>query len=645
MSQPSNPTNESFKRWLLAGRIKEMAGPEAKEGSHETQPWWKVVCLTGLDLFSSLGYQPGIAALAAGILSPIATLILVSLMLFGALPMYRHVAVESPHGDGSISMLRALLSWWTGKVFILCLIGFAATSFIITITLSAADATAHIVENPFTPDFLRGQQVIITLVLLSILGGVFLKGFKEAIAIAVVLVGAYLLLNLVVVFYGIYQIIQAPHFLVDWRTALFSTYTNPFVMLGISLLLFPKLALGLSGFETGVLVMPLVQGYPTDTPEHPVGRIRNSQKLLTAAATIMSFYLILSSLTTIMLIPAAEFLPGGKANGRALAYMAHQYLGNGFGTVYDLSTIFILWFAGASAMAGLLNIVPRYLPRYGMAPDWASATRPLVLVFTAIAFIVTIIFQASVDAQSSAYATGVLVMITSAAIAVAISMWRHASKPLAYFFGVVAVIFIYATVVNILEQPDGLKIAAFFIVTILLTSFFSRAWRSTELRTEHIVVDETAQRFLDEASHGTFRLVAHQIDGGDIMEYNLKELEARRDNNIPPNEPILFMEVYVSDASEFADVLEVRGVNIGGYHILRIESSAVPNAIASFLFYLRDKTGKRPHVYFTWTEGKPLINTLRFVLFGGGDIAPVTHEVVRTAEKDPAKRPIIHVSG
>ncbi len=642
MARPIRSTKQHRRQiahWLLKDDRAE------KGGRPHQHSWWQVMCLTGVDYFSTLGYQPGIAALAAGSLSPIATLILVLLTLFGALPIYRRVAEKSPHGEGSIAMLEHLLPWWQGKLFVLCLLGFVATDFIITITLSAADATAHIVENPLTPAFLHGQEIAMTLLLVALLGAVFLRGFQEAIGLAVVLVGVYLLLNFVVVGVGFYQISQQPSVLTNWQTALFTEHQNPLVMVGVSMLLFPRLALGLSGFETGVVVMPLVKGHPSDTEERPRGRIQNTHKLLTIAALIMSFFLLTTSLVTTLLIPTAEFQTGGKASGRALAYLAHLYLGDGFGTVYDLSTIAILWFAGASAMAGLLNIVPRYLPRYGMAPNWARATRPLVLVYTAIAFVITILFRANVEAQGGAYATGVLVLITSASFAVTLSARHRRSRQGVVMFGIITLVFLYTTVVNIIERPEGIRIAAFFIGAIVLTSLVSRVWRSTELRVDQIELDDTALRFIDEESCHTIRLIANRLNTGDEQEYFKKEKEVREDNHIPPTDPILFLEVQVSDASDFGGTLRVCGVEVDGYRILRTKSAAVPNAIAAILLDLRDQTGQLPHIYFGWAEGNPIQYLLRFILFGEGDIPVVTREVLRLAEKNPDRRPTIHVGG
>ena len=601
------------------------------------------MCLTGVDYFSTLGYQPGIAALAAGALAPIATLVLILITLFGALPMYARVARESPHGDGSISMLERLLPWWQGKLFVLALLGFVATGFVITITLSAADAAAHLAENPFT-HFLQGYEVLVTLALIALLAAVFLKGFSEAIGIAVGIVAVYLALNLVVIGVAFSAIIENPQLLGNWRDALFRSHSNPLLMVGAALLLFPKLALGLSGFETGVVVMPLVRGEPGDTEAVPEGRIRNARKLLATAALIMSVLLSGSSIVTTVLIPAAAFQEDGPANGRALAYLAHEQLGDIFGTVYDASTVAILWFAGASALAGLLNIVPRYLPRYGMAPDWARATRPLVLLFAAICFVVTLVFRADVDAQAGAYATGVLALMTSATVAVTLSSVRRKRIGEIVGFGLVAVIFVYTTAVVLVGEPDGIKIAGIFIAGIVVTSLISRVWRTTELRVAEITVDEAARRFIAEAARDEeIHLIANHPDERNAREYLLKEREQRADNNIPHGATVLFLEVAVRDASEFAPTLHIRGEDVGGYRVLRAEGASVPNSIAAFLLWLRDTTGKRPHAYFGWIEGNPLKFLARYVLFGEGDIAPLTHEVLRKAERDPARRPAVHV--
>jgi len=648
MSETTAPKarTERFKGWLLKHRIEQVQGPEAKEGQKQ-HAWWKVVCLTGVDYFSTLAYIPGIAALASEALSPITTMLIVLLTLFGMLPSYRRVAAASPHGQGSIAMLETLLSFWRGKLFVLFLLGFVATAWIFTITLSASSATEQVAGNPFVPDLLREREVTMTLVLVAILGGIFLKGFREAIGIAIFLVGTYMLFNLIIVAVGFYQIVTNPGTLADWTNNLFTDYPGPAAILGVSVLVFPQLALGLSGFETGVSMMPLVRGNEGDDPYHPEGRIRNTRKMLTAAALIMCFYLITTSFVTTLLIPHKQFEPGGEAYGRALAYLAHNYLGNAFGTAYDLSTIAILWFAGASAMAGLLNIVPRYLPRYGMAPEWGRAVRPLVLLYTAVSFVIVVLFEASTTAQAGPYATGVLAMMTSAAIAVTLTVRREGSRWGALGFATVAVVAFYATVANVVEQPTGIAIALISIAAIIIVSLVSRVQRSTELRQERIEIDERAQDFIDGAkTRDGIHVVAHRRRPADSHEvYAAKLAEQREDNHLSPEEPVLFLEVDVEDASEFEDVLEVRGKDVGGFRVLRAQSSVVPNAIAAFLLHLRDTTGKTPHCYFGWTEGNPIVYLFRYILFGEGDTAPVTHEVLREAEPDPERRPIIHVGG
>ncbi len=478
------------------------------ESEGRAQPWYLVIWLTGVDYFSTLGYQPGIALLAAGAISPIATAVLVAVTLACALPIYCQVAGRSYVGQGSIAMLENLLPGWWSRLLVLILLGFAATDFVITMTLSAADAATHATQNPYLHPFLGNSNMAVTLVLLALLTLIFLKGFKEAIRLATAVCIPYLLLNVVVLVRALYEVATHPLAYPHWKAAL--TAQGDWTHLALAAaILFPRLALGLSGFETGVSVMPLIRGSEDDaSQEKPYGRIRNTRKLLVTAALIMSVLLMTSGFVSALLIPPEAYREGGPASGRAIAYMAHRYLGNAFGSLYDISTILILWFAGASAMAGLLHLVPRYLPRVGLAPQWTAYARPLVLVLFGFDVLVTLVFHANVEAQGGAYATGVLVLMSSAAIASAISLWKERSPWWSVYCWAVVVVFAYTTVANIFERSDGILIASCFILFILVVSGISRYQRSTELRVEgHRFKDPQSEQLWNEIARKKINLV------------------------------------------------------------------------------------------------------------------------------------------
>ncbi len=678
---------------------------------HHQSFWLWVLCLTGVDYFSTLAYQPSIAITNAGRLAPLATILLVLVTLFGAVPIYCRVAKSSPHGQGSISMLQRLMRGWSGKFLVLTLLGFAATDFVITITLSAADAAKHLIENPLfksVPHWLH-SQIGITLFMIMILGAMFMKGFREVLGVAVAIVVVYLALNLVVISGGLVTLAREPAIVADWwqklkdgdigahphhhesapeesedaeksedpigetpvvASAEGTDSANPaahessqpaaqppgnvpltfWAALMMSILLFPKLALGLSGFETGVAVMPQIIGDPTDTEQNPAGRIKRTQWLLITSALIMSVMLIGSSMVVTTLIAPEAAAPGGPAFERSLAYLAHAeggrklwpFFGDVFGTIYDMSTISILCFAGASAMSGLLNLVPRYLPRFGMAPDWVAATRPLVAVIIVVCLIVTIIFKASVEAQSAAYATGVMVLILSACVAVSIERYGertgHWLKRMPWATLFITFVFTYTALDIMIEKSEGLIISLAFIFAIMLVSLISRIVRSDELRTVRFQFANADSKFRwNTLQHVEIPVLAPHRPGGRTLDE--KEQELRAWHHLSDDIPVVFVEVKLGDTSEFLQEPMLDIAHEGGRYIIRVSHcTSIAPTIAALALALNGAT--RPiELHFGWSDESPLKTNLGFVLFGEGNVPFLVRELVRDAIPDESMRP------
>jgi len=569
--------------------------------------------------------------------------ILVLVTLFGALPVYVQVARRSYAGQGSIAMLENLLDGWKGKMLVLVLLGFAATDFVITMTLSAADAAKHAIENPFLQPVLGEHQILVTLAILTVLAMVFLKGFNEAIGLAAAAALPYLALNLVVLGRGAWEIMTHPALLANWHSALAAKGDFSLLIAG-AMLVFPELALGLSGFETGVTVMPLIDGgesdrrYSSRAGGVPAGRVANTAKLLLTAAAIMSGMLILSGLVTTLLIDPADYREGGKASGRAIAFLAHRYLGPGFGTVYDVSTILILGLAGASAMAGLLHLIPRYLPRYGMAPRWAALSRPLVLVLFVLDVVITLIFGASVEAQSGAYATGVLVLILSAAFAATLALWRERRWWLAIYMGMVCLVFAYTLADNCLVRPDGLIIGTVFTLLLMLTCAVSRSIRSVEFRIPHgNFSDVESWRIGPELRGKKVHLVP--IPNSSAETRRKKGNEIARHYGV--HGPFLFLHVNLLDnRSEFSSPLEVSLRKEGDDYVGEVFGAV---AIANTIAYISEAIDPIS-IFIGLTRRDLMAQAVRYLLFGEGETGLIVYTILLrywdwTAEEDV--RPLI----
>jgi hypothetical protein len=623
LPQPTPAYRSAFGRWLLHGEsLDDQSGHKVV-----THPWWQVIWLTGVDYFSTLGYQPGIALLAAGAVAPIATVILILVTLLGALPVYAQVAGRSYAGQGSIAMLENLLTGWKGKVLVLTLLGFAATDFVITMTLSAADAAKHATENPFFQGFLGGHQLFVTLAILGILALVFLRGFNEAIGLAAAAAVPYLALNLVVLGRGAWEVATHPELVAGWRAGLEVRGDFALVVAG-AVLVFPKLALGLSGFETGVSVMPLVDGGKSERWPYgrqrgaPKGRVGNTRKLLLSAAGIMSVMLLASSFVTTLLIAPTDYREGGKAAGRALAFLAHKYLGSGFGTFYDVSTILILSLAGASAMAGLLHLIPRYLPRFGMAPQWASLSRPLILVLLVVNVVVTLVFNASVEAQSGAYATGVLVLILSAAFAVTLAFRRENRWPMAIYAGFVTLVFVYTLVDNCIGRPDGLIIGGIFTLLLMGTSALSRSIRSLEFRIpQGYFSDRESWRLGPELRGKKVHLVPVRSALAEVRRAKMAEIA----KEYKVQGPFLFLHVNLLDnRSEFQAPLEITLWKEGDDYVAEVYSAS---AIANTIAYVSEAIDPIS-IFLSLTRRNLMGQAVRYLLFGEGETGLMVYTVL-----------------
>lgn len=621
-SPPKAPQNW-LSRFLATNNLARIS----RQPEH-TYPWYIVIWLTGVDYFSTLGYQPGIALLAAGALAVPATAVLVVVTLLGAVPIYAAVAKRSYAGQGSIALLENLFTGWTSKIIVLVLLGFAATDFVITMTLSAADAARHAIANPYLHPFAGASHMRATLVLLVLLAVVFLAGFREAIRVAYIVAVPYLFLNLIVMVWCGFKVLSHLSLLSNWHAAMamHGDWTGVFIA---SALIFPKLALGLSGFETGVSVMPLVSGVEPGNVENTIpGRIRNTRKLLLSAAVIMSVMLLLSSFVAAALIPESAYRIGGAADGRAIAYLAHMYLGNIFGTVYDISTILILWFAGASAMAGLLNLIPRYLPRYGMAPDWVAYQRPLVLVLLAIDVIVTLVFRASVTAQGGAYATGVLVLMLSAAVAVTVSLWHEASLKefrlylRCFYFFLVALVFLYTTIANIIERPDGAIIASIFIFLLLTASAMSRIMRSTEMRvSEASFIDGDSAELWTAIEGKRVNLIPHHSPT--VEHRRILADKVREHYNLQG--PLAFLHVNLMDnRSDFLAPLRLKVVREEDHYLIEAYGAV---AVANSVAYLSELLN--PISIVMGLARRTLMKqSFEYIVFGEGEIGLLVYSIL-----------------
>lgn len=663
-----------------------------------TSPWPLVLCLVGLDYFSTLAYLPSIAVEAAGPLAPLAIGLMVAVTFLLALPVYWYVVGRSPNGYGATELVEHTCPGWRGKILVLILLGFAAADFVITRSLSVADAATHLIHNPHGQSLLlhfhalREQlaagcgwpwlagwlnavtpQMAVTL-LLSLVTFVFWWPLRAGLGGRMLLVPSaatllYLLLSGLVVFGGVAYIASHPPVWEGWLEDVLTVVSkapaerSPAAVagkwLGLALWCFPQIALGLSGFELVMTVAPNVRGSGATAEAQLAGRVRNTRKLMLAAATIMTLYLMSAVMVTTLLLPVAALEPAGAARHRAISYIAHggalkdgnsasqlhAWFGERFGDVYDLAAISVLCLAGASVMMGLRRLVPHYLHRLGMELSWAGRVSVILHVLNAVILVVTVVFHASLSAQQWAYATSVLVLLGGAALGATWdvsrrlrgSRWRHlAALP----FATSCAFFLGMTGLTLVLNRSGLVIALAFVASILVTSFFSRWLRSTELRFEGFAfADDASRARWDELCRLPAKILVPHRPG--LVPLAEKDAALRRDFHLNPTTPVIFVEAHLGDPSDFFQAPRMKVETEEGRTVIRLEDCVSVSHVLAAVCVEICRVGPPPEMVFGWSAEAPLAANLNFLLLGQGNIPWMVKEMVRRAIPEEQRQPRI----
>jgi hypothetical protein len=663
-----------------------------------TFPWWLVLCLVGLDYFSTLAYLPSIAVETAGAMAPLAAAAVVVVTLLFALPVYSYVVGRSPHGLGATGLLDRRIRGWTGKLLLLVLLGFVAADFVITRTLSVANASVHLLANPIWQDHvdkvlankdsiraalpvaLQGnffdfwtEQLVLTValsVLCFALWALLRQGFTRTfLRIGAVVVCVYLFLTGLIVGSCLLDLVDHHQVVTDWWNRLgkdgepvqWDSAGHLALYFGLLVIIwFPQMALGLSGFELSMASAPLVEGAENDDPEQPRGRIRRTRWLMFVAALIMAVFMTGSVFAVTLLLPKEKLLEGGNGRHRALAYLAHgadgerlkddrkadsisPLFGETFGTLYDLSTVAILCLAGASSALGMRDVVPHYLARYGMQLQWARQTGVILYVFNLLVLVVTIAFHASVSAQQWAYATSVLALLAGASVAAVLDVrarWAGSwLMPLMVApFAVAAFFFLVTGALTTFEHSEGLAIALSFVLVTVVTAFVSRWMRSTELRFAGFTfADEVSEKRWEGIRGLDFQvLVPHRPGTISLAE---KDQEIRARHRIAHDVPVIFVEVERGDPSDFMQAPLMCVTEEDGRQIIRVSHCAsVAHVLAAMGLAFRE-VGRPPEIHFGWSDESPLAANLNFLFLGEGNVPWMVHALVRKAEPDPTRRP------